>query len=115
MSTDGGLFAPILTTDELVAATGDRAWLQALLDVEAALAGAESDLEQATAIARQMVGRWGMSEEIGLVTVLPAEDAGPFGLMGDGTISEQTRQLLDAEVRRITDECHKRARARWPS
>jgi 3-carboxy-cis,cis-muconate cycloisomerase len=44
LSTDGGLFAPILTTDELLAATGDRAWLQALLDVEAALAGAESDL-----------------------------------------------------------------------
>jgi cell division protease FtsH len=73
--------------------------------------GAESDLEQATAIARQMVGRWGMSAEIGLVTVLPAEDAGPFGLMGEGTISEQTRQLLDTEVRRITDECHKRALA----
>ncbi len=73
--------------------------------------GAESDLEQATAIARQMVGRWGMSEEIGLVTVLPADGAGPFGLMGEGAISEQTRQLLDAEVRRITDECHQRARA----
>jgi cell division protease FtsH len=71
--------------------------------------GAESDLEQATAIAPQMVGRWGMSEEIGLVTVLPAEGAGPFGLMGEGTISEQTRQLLDAEVRRITDESHQRA------
>ncbi len=38
--------------------------------------GAESDLEQSAAIARQMVGRWGMSEEIGLVTVLPAEGAG---------------------------------------
>jgi cell division protease FtsH len=71
--------------------------------------GAESDLEQSTAIARQMVGRWGMSEEIGLVTVLPAEGSGPFGLMGEGTISEQTRRLLDAEVRRITDECHTRA------
>jgi cell division protease FtsH len=71
--------------------------------------GAESDLEQATAIARQMVGRWGMSEEIGLVTVLPSEGAGAFGLMGEGMISEQTRQLLDSEVRRITAECHKRA------
>jgi cell division protease FtsH len=71
--------------------------------------GAESDLEQATAIARQMVGRWGMSEEIGLVTVLPPEGAGPYGLLGEGAISEHTRQLLDSEVRRITDECHKRA------
>jgi cell division protease FtsH len=71
--------------------------------------GAESDLEQATAIARQMVGRWGMSDEIGLVTVLPSEGAGAFGLMGEGMISEQTRQLLDSEVRRITAECHKHA------
>jgi 3-carboxy-cis,cis-muconate cycloisomerase len=44
LSIEAGLFAPILTTDELLAATGDRAWLQALLDVEAALAGAEADL-----------------------------------------------------------------------
>ena len=42
MSTDG-LFAPIFTGDELLQATDDRAWLQALLDVEAALAGAEAD------------------------------------------------------------------------
>src|ERR1700674_5140378 len=56
LSIDSGLFAPIFTTDELLAATGDRAWLQPLLDVEAALAGAEADLglipaEAATAIA----------------------------------------------------------------
>ena len=34
--------------------------------------GAESDLEQVTRIARQMVGRWGMSEAIGPVSILPA-------------------------------------------
>src|SRR5205807_4464169 len=33
--------------------------------------GAESDLEQVTSIARQMVGRWGMSDAVGLVSVLP--------------------------------------------
>ena len=71
--------------------------------------GAESDLEQATALARQMVGRWGMSDKIGLVTVLPAEGAGPYGLLGEGVTSEETRHVLDDEVRRITDECHERA------
>ena len=44
MSTESGLFAPIVTGDELLAATDDRAWLQALLDVEGALAGAEADV-----------------------------------------------------------------------
>jgi cell division protease FtsH len=71
--------------------------------------GAESDLEQATALGRQMVGRWGMSDKVGLVTVLPAEGAGPYGLLGEGATSESTRQLVDGEVRRITDECHERA------
>jgi cell division protease FtsH len=33
--------------------------------------GAESDLEQATVIARQMVGRWGMSDAVGPVAILP--------------------------------------------
>jgi cell division protease FtsH len=68
--------------------------------------GAESDLEQATALARRMVGRWGMSDKFGLVTVVPPEGAGPYGLFGNGGTSERTQQLLDAEVRRITDECH---------
>jgi 3-carboxy-cis,cis-muconate cycloisomerase len=38
------LFAPITTTDELIAATSDRAWIQAMLDAEAALAHAEAAL-----------------------------------------------------------------------
>ena len=71
--------------------------------------GAESDLEQATALARQMVGRWGMSDKIGLVTVLAAEGTGPYGLFGEANTSERTRQILDAEVRKIADECHTRA------
>jgi cell division protease FtsH len=71
--------------------------------------GAESDLEQATALARQMIGRWGMSDEIGLVTVLPAEGTGPYGLYGEANTSEQTRQLMDAEVRKIANQCHQRA------
>ena len=70
--------------------------------------GAESDLEQATAIARQMVGRWGMSDAIGLVTVLPPEGSGPYGMVGEG-ISEHTREAVDDEVRRLAGECHTRA------
>jgi 3-carboxy-cis,cis-muconate cycloisomerase len=37
------LFAPIFTSDELMRATGDHAWLAALLDAEAALARSEAD------------------------------------------------------------------------
>jgi len=73
--------------------------------------GAESDLEQITNIARQMVGRWGMSENVGLVTVLPrpGSEQGPLAGLDPNAPSESTRELVDTEVRRIVDECYERA------
>src|SRR4051812_12210676 len=71
--------------------------------------GAESDLQQVTAIARQMVGRWGMSPAIGPVAVLPSEGNGPL-LPGVSETSELTQQTIDAEVRRLADEAHESAR-----
>jgi len=67
--------------------------------------GAESDLEQLSEIARQMVGRWGMSEKLGPRTLLPAEGQGPL-LTGSGEASPQTQWLIDEEVQRIVDEAH---------
>ena len=71
--------------------------------------GAEADIEQATAIARQMVGRWGMSEAIGLVTVLRADGQSPFPGASSDT-SEATQQLIDQEIRRLTEAAHLQAR-----
>jgi cell division protease FtsH len=64
--------------------------------------GAESDIQQLTQIARQMVGRWGMSETIGPVAVLPRDGAGPL-LPGVAEVSPETQKLLDEEVRNIVD------------
>ena len=71
--------------------------------------GAESDLEQLTSIARQMVGRWGMSDAIGKVSVLPRPDEESNFLPGAARASEQTLELVDVEVRRIVDECYDEA------
>src|SRR4051794_33285876 len=68
-------------------------------------AGAESDIQQLTAIARQMVGRWGMSKAVGPVAVLPSESQGPL-LPGASEVSESTQRLVDEEVRRIVEEAH---------
>ncbi len=67
--------------------------------------GAESDLQQLTQIARQMVGRWGMSEKVGPVTVLPSDGQGPL-LPGASETSPQMQWLIDQEVRRMVDEAH---------
>ena len=69
--------------------------------------GAESDLDQVASIARQMVGRWGMSEKLGPLTVLPAPgQEAPLGVDG---LAQATKELVDNEVRRIVDECHSEA------
>jgi len=67
--------------------------------------GAESDLEQLTQIARQMVGRWGMSDAVGQVVVLPAIGRGPVP-PGADDVSPQTHQLVDEEVRRLVDDSY---------
>jgi cell division protease FtsH len=67
--------------------------------------GAESDIEQLTGIARAMVGRWGMSREIGPVAVLPSEARGPL-LPGSAETSPDTQRLIDREVQRIVEESH---------
>jgi cell division protease FtsH len=68
-------------------------------------AGAESDIQQLTAIARQMVGRWGMSKAVGPIAVIPTDGQGPL-LPGAAGVSESTHRLIDEEVRRIVEEAH---------
>jgi cell division protease FtsH len=69
--------------------------------------GAESDLDQVSNIARQMVGRWGMSDTIGPVTVIPPPgQESPFGIDG---VAPATKELVDREVRRIVEECYDEA------
>src|SRR5262245_20487833 len=73
--------------------------------------GAESDLDQVSRIARQMVGRWGMSDRIGPLTVLPAEGREqPFGGLDGSGPSPATRELVDSEARKIVEECYAEAR-----
>jgi cell division protease FtsH len=68
--------------------------------------GAESDMDHASQIARQMVGRWGMSPAIGPITVLPPP--GQESPYGDG-VAPATRELVDTEARRIIEECYQQA------
>jgi cell division protease FtsH len=67
--------------------------------------GAESDIQQLTQIARSMVGRWGMSDAIGPIAVLPAEQQSML-LPGSQAASESTQRLVDEEVRRIVEESY---------
>jgi cell division protease FtsH len=67
--------------------------------------GAESDIQQLTNIARQMIGRWGMSEKLGPVTLLPQDGQGPL-LPGASETSPQTQWLVDQEVQTLIENAH---------
>jgi cell division protease FtsH len=75
--------------------------------------GAESDIEQATGLARGMVTRWGMSERVGLVQFAPRENpylSGANGYAGAKPFSERTAEAIDAEVLKIIGESHDEAK-----
>ena len=71
--------------------------------------GGEGDLEVVTELARQMVGRWGMSRRVGLVSVLPRLSGGLPGPGASAATSEATKELVDTEVRLLIDECYSSA------
>jgi cell division protease FtsH len=90
----------------LMAALGGRAAEELVFgDVST---GPEGDIEIVTSLARQMIGRWGMSAAIGPMAVLP-RDTDPGFFVGGEAPSERTRELMDAEVRRLIEECYERA------
>ncbi|MET0984155.1 MAG: ATP-dependent zinc metalloprotease FtsH [Steroidobacteraceae bacterium] len=74
--------------------------------------GAESDIEQATHLARNMVTRWGMSDKVGMVQLMPRQNpylGGPVG-MSEKPFSEETARIVDAEIQRIINDSHELAK-----
>ncbi len=74
--------------------------------------GAQNDLEVATALARKMVTRFGMSEKLGHLTFGHKEEQIFLGrdIMEQQNYSDQTALIIDQEIRKIVDECYVRAK-----
>jgi cell division protease FtsH len=74
--------------------------------------GAENDFQQVTAIARNMVARWGMSERVGLVSF--SDRPSPFGNggdMGQRDYSDATATMIDEETHLLVETAYKQVRA----
>ena len=74
--------------------------------------GASSDIKKATKVARKMVTRFGMSENIGVIDYDNSDDEVFIGrdLAHTRSYSEKVAGEIDNEVKAIVDECYKKAK-----
>ncbi|MFN4154782.1 MAG: ATP-dependent zinc metalloprotease FtsH [Paracoccaceae bacterium] len=71
--------------------------------------GPSGDIQQASALARAMVLRWGMSDVVGNVDYAEAAE-GYSGNTGGFSVSAETKRLIEQEVKRLIDEGYETAR-----
>src|SRR5829696_7052718 len=90
----------------LAMAYGGRVAEEIIFGRERVTTGAASDIQQATGIARRYVAQWGLSDRIGPILVGDLEHEVFLGreLGSRREVSEQTAELVDAEVKRVIDE-----------
>ena len=82
------------------------------LGADGVTTGASNDIQRATEIARNMVTKWGLSEKMGPLLYDDAQEEVFLGKSAGGTssnVSGNTRNEIDAEIRRIVDECYAKA------
>jgi cell division protease FtsH len=92
-------------TSRLAISMGGRVAEELVFGKDKITSGAQSDIEQATKLARAMVTRWGFSEELGTVMYGDNQDEVFLGysIGRQQTVSEATAQKIDAEVRRLVE------------
>ena len=72
--------------------------------------GAANDLQVLSALARNMVARYGMSEKMGPIAFAASAQRAIFGEgVEGGEQSEEVASQIDAEVKRIIEGAHKKA------
>jgi len=91
---------------------GGRIAEELTLGKEGVTTGASNDIQRATEMARNMVTKWGLSEELG--PLLYSEDEGEVFLgrsaaSASKTVSSDTAKAIDKEVRKIIDSCYGKA------
>ena len=90
---------------------GGRIAEEMVFGADAVTTGASNDIERATELARNMVTKWGLSEQLGPLTY--SEDDGEVFLGHSVTqhkqVSDETAHTIDKEIRHIIDTNYQRA------
>jgi cell division protease FtsH len=99
-------------TSRLAIMMGGRVAEQLTFGDDNVTSGAQSDIDQATKLARAMVTRWGYSKELGTVAYGDNQEEVFLGhsVARHQNVSEATAQKIDAEIRRLIEEAYATAR-----
>ncbi|MGB1922061.1 MAG: ATP-dependent zinc metalloprotease FtsH, partial [Alcanivorax sp.] len=91
---------------------GGRLAEEMTLGFDGVTTGASNDIERATKLARAMVTKWGLSEKLGPLAYEEEEGEVFLGkqMSQRKSMSEQTAEEIDREVRAIIDSCYGRAK-----
>jgi cell division protease FtsH len=92
-------------TSRLAIMMGGRVAEELVFGREKVTSGAASDIEQATKLARMMVTRWGLSEQLGTVAYGENQDEVFLGyqVARQQNVSEETSRKIDAEIKRLVE------------
>ena len=99
-------------TSRLAIMMGGRVAEELIFGPENVTSGAQSDIQQATKLARAMITQWGYSKELGLVAYGDNQEEVFLGhsVARQQNISEETAQKIDDEIRRLVDDGYKTAK-----
>ena len=109
---DSGLFSRSYLQNQMAVALGGRIAEEIVFGEEEVTTGASNDLQQVTRVARQMITRYGMSDNLGPVA-LGRQQGNVFlgrDIMSERDFSEETAAAIDTEVRQLVEEAYQRAK-----
>jgi len=96
----------------IAALFGGRVAEEEIFGEEAVTTGASNDIERATALARSMVTKWGLSNKMGPLAYAEEENEvflGKSSGQQQKSVSDETARTIDSEIRKIIDVQYSRA------
>ncbi len=109
---ESGLYSRSYLQNQMAMTLGGRIAEEIIFGEEEVTTGASNDLQQVARIARQMVTRFGMSDNLGPVA-LGRQNGNVFlgrDIASDRDFSDETAATIDEEVRKLVDQAYKRAK-----
>ena len=108
---ESGLYSRAYLQNQMAVALGGRVAEEIVYGEDEVTTGASNDLQQVANTARQMITRFGMSDDIGPVALGRAQGGMFLGrdIAAERDFSEQTAAMIDREVSDLVDVAYKRA------